>query len=585
MTRSTPKLLIALTVALIVCGLTLTSNAQQIQSASEQSGFAEYTSHEDMLDFMQKIQASSTEMLLSDFGKTIEGRIQPFAVFSRPLITQPWEALASGKPIVALVGNVHGGERTLRESLLLLTREFATPGSEANKLLDDIIVIIAPSINPDGFVRASRGNSQGVDMNRDYIKLEQPSLYNYIHNLALVWHPHVAVDGHNGGSFPYNVCYQGPSNAGADQRLTEMCDFEIFPFIDEKMIDSGYLSFYYSGGNETSWRGGGSDPRIARNYLGFTNTVGILFESPGGQDREIGAKSGAVAYKAVCQYTAAEADAIIDLVNSARNETVKMGQTATGDIPVQMEYGPQDFKVSYQIAQGRGEDRIVIDITDADLMTKPIVTKSRSRPYAYILEPRAHKAIDMLKRHRILVEVLTEDVELDIEAYQATGISRRPEYDHPAAVTLTVADETLKRTQTFPKGSFVIRTGQTMGRVVAHMLEPETNDNVIRWNAMDAILPRVPNTDQTAAQTAARGQRAAGQRAAGQRAAGQRGQRQQQVITEQRAGQRAAGQQRAGQRAAGMPQRGGQRGGAREPIVPIFKLMTPKELPTMILKY
>ncbi|MCP4708190.1 MAG: hypothetical protein GY869_06170 [Planctomycetes bacterium] len=565
MTRSIPKLLIALTVALIVCGLTLTANAQQIQSASEQSGFQEYTSHEDMLDFMQKIQASSTEMLLSDFGKTIEGRIQPYAVFSRPLITQPWEALASGKPIVALVANVHGGERTLRESLLLLTREFATPGTEANNLLDDIIVIVAPSINIDGFVRGSRGNAQGIDMNRDYIKLEQPALYNYVHNIVHLWHPHVAVDGHNGGSFPYNVTYQGPSNASPDQRLTEMCDYEIFPFMDEKMEDAGYLSFYYSGGNETRWNGGGSDPRIGRNYLGLTNTVGILFESPGGQDREIGAKSGHVAYKSICQYTADQADAIVNLVNSARSETVKMGQNAEGDIPVQMEYAAQDFKVSYQIAQGRGEDRILIDVTDADLMTKPVTTKSRPRPYAYILEPRAHKAIDMLKRHRILVEVLTEEVELDIEAYEAVSISRRSEYDHPAAVTIALKDDTVKRSQTFPAGSFVVRTGQVMGRVVAHMLEPETNDNVIRWNTMDAILPRVPTPEQLAQQAEQQTEQQAGQRG------------------QQRAGQRAG--QHAGQR-AGMPQRGGQRGGAaRQAIVPIFKIMTPKELPTMILKY
>jgi hypothetical protein len=29
-----------------------------------------------------------------------------------------------------------------------------------------------------------------------------------------------------------------------------------------------------------------------------------------------------------------------------------------------------------------------------------------------------------------------------------------------------------------------------LGRVVAHMLEPETDDNVIYWNTMDAWLPR-----------------------------------------------------------------------------------------------
>jgi hypothetical protein len=48
--------------------------------------------------------------------------------------------------------------------------------------------------------------------------------------------------------------------------------------------------------------------------------------------------------------------------------------------------------------------------------------------------------------------------------------------------------EAITKTVTFPKGSFVIQTGQVMGRVVAHMLEPETNDNIFRWNTMDYAI-------------------------------------------------------------------------------------------------
>lgn len=33
-------------------------------------------------------------------------------------------------------------------------------------------------------------------------------------------------------------------------------------------------------------------------------------------------------------------------------------------------------------------------------------------------------------------------------------------------------------------------TAQFLGRLVTHMLEPETDDNVVYWNTMDAWLPR-----------------------------------------------------------------------------------------------
>jgi hypothetical protein len=44
--------------------------------------------------------------------------------------------------------------------------------------------------------------------------------------------------------------------------------------------------------------------------------------------------------------------------------------------------------------------------------------------------------------------------------------------------------------QNFPKGTYIIPTAQFLGRLAAHMLEPETDDNVVYWNTMDAWIPR-----------------------------------------------------------------------------------------------
>jgi hypothetical protein len=530
--------------------------AQTLRTAAEDTAFQRHTTYDEMMSYLVRVRATSTDMYLSQYGESRQGRKLPFAVFSRPAVTQPWEATALGRPIVLLNANVHGGERTLRESLLILVRELATRGTPENALLDEMVVLVAPQINPDGFhtgQRGSRGNEWGIDLNRDYVKLEHPEIAHYVRNVINTWHPHVVVDGHNGCAAPYNICYQGPSHASPDQRITQLADSEIFTNIDTNMKANGFKSWYYQGGNERRWTTGGFEARIGRNYGGFINSIGILFESPGGQtsgnvtpggqNLETGTKAGLVAFKSVLNYVRQNRDKVLATVSRARMETIAMGERAEGEVVVQMRYGPEDRRVTYDIAQGQGEQRRFVTITSDSLMKKPIPTRTRPRPYAYILPRDAVDAVAMLRRHNITVEMLADTARLDVAAYTVADVSHAPVYNHAATTRITVG-EVVNTQRAFPRGTYVVRTGQVLGRLVAHMLEPETEDNVIYWNTMDAWIPRP--RPATVAQASPRGG------------------------------------------GAGDPDDdppGGQRGGQQgPPLVPIFKLLTPRPLPTRIVE-
>ncbi len=467
------------------------------KTAFELSGHQTNTNHLEMWEYMEALSAASMDMRLGSYGKTWEGRELPFAVFSKPLVSEPWEAWALGRPIVLLSANVHGGERTFREGLLILMRDFATPGTAANELLDRVTVLAAPQVNPDGYEaseRGSRGNAWGIDLNRDYVKLEQPALANYVTNLMGAWRPHMFVDSHNGGSRPYNLCYQCNSHYDPAQEITLLCDQEIFPSIDAKMATEGKRSWYYSGGNEESWRGGGFQARIARNYGGFINSVGILFEAPG-QEREEGARAGYLGNLAVVEYAVNNSEKLLNLVDAARMETIALGAEPRGEIAVQMEYGPEDYTVDYTIIQGGGRNAPpgtpidTIEVTGAQLMKKPIATKVRPRPFAYILPRDAVDAVAMLKRHGITVEVFTEPDSLTVDAYTVAGVTYERAYNHAAATVVEVG-EVVTLEQAFPVGTYLVPTAQFLGRLAAHMLEPESDDNVVYWNTMDAWIPR-----------------------------------------------------------------------------------------------
>jgi hypothetical protein len=174
-------------------------------------------------------------------------------------------------------------------------------------------------------------------------------------------------------------------------------------------------------------------------------------------------------------------------VNRARRETLAMA--GQGDVAVQMEYGAQDRRVNYELGVGTGADRRAVPVRNAQLMSKPVATKTRARPYAYILPRDAVDAVAMLQRHGITVEQLQDSARIEVQAYTVADVAHAPEYNHAATTRVTVGD-VITTTRTFPRGTYIVPTGQVLGRVVAHMLEPETDDNVIYWNTMDAWLPR-----------------------------------------------------------------------------------------------
>ncbi len=547
--RTVMTAMVAVVCALVAAPGAQTQSVADLRTQAETSKFTEYTTYANMMKYLEDLQARSLEMRLGTYGETHSARALPYAIYSRPTVTQPWEAWALGKPVIVLAAGVHGGERTLRESVLILMRELADRNSEANRHLDDLVIIVVPQINPDGFSaepNPTRGNLWGLDLNRDYMKLEQPEIQGYVQNILLKWQPYLFIDGHNGGAFPYNLNYQCGSHSAHDMRITQLCDKSIFPAIDKRLEAEQFRSWYYQGGNAEQWNVGGTEPRIGRNYGAFANSVGILFESPGGQPMETGVKAGILGYKAVVEWSRANRTALRETVDRARRETIALGEKPGDIVPIEVRYEAEDELVNYLIGEGQGENRKIVEVKGAKLMKKPVPVISRPRPYAYVLPREATEAVALLRRHNITVEQLTTASSLNIAAYTVAGVTYSQQYNHAAAATIQVG-EVLNLTRTFPAGSYVVRTAQMQGRVAVHLLEPESTDSVIYWNRMDAWLSRP-------------GARAAGPAdddAPPQAAAGGRG-----------------------GRGAGAGRGGGQ--AATPPLVPIFKVMAPTAMPLRI---
>jgi len=146
----------------------------------------------------------------ADRYSSLQGRIEALngsrfarvAEIGRSVQDRPIYAVAMVKSLspdetrILILCGQHGGERSATYGMLGLAEELAnTDNPRLRALLDRLVVVLVPVVNPDGFMSSHRLNSAGADLNRDWISASQPETQAV---LALVKQirPQVVLDLH-----------------------------------------------------------------------------------------------------------------------------------------------------------------------------------------------------------------------------------------------------------------------------------------------------------------------------------------------------------------------------------------------------
>jgi len=120
--------------------------------------------------------------------------------------TTPGEAaaLATETPeILWIAGNVHGGEESGTDASLQVLYDLAArTDCAATQILDEAVVVIMPTQNPDGREAETRRNSYDFDMNRDWFARTQPETDGKL-EVIREYPPVLFIDAHEMGSKTY----------------------------------------------------------------------------------------------------------------------------------------------------------------------------------------------------------------------------------------------------------------------------------------------------------------------------------------------------------------------------------------------
>ena len=270
-----------------------------LATAAEASNHERTSTSAEVVAFLERCDAASPRLLRGSLATTSQGRDVPYVLVAEPPLPSPAVAAGSGRLPVLVFANIHGGEVEGKEAVQALLREFA--GGAHGELLERLVLLFVPNLNPDGndaIDRSNRpdqngpvegvgqrANGQGLDLNRDYMKLASPEIRGLVAAVRAI-DAALVVDLHTtDGSFHgYELTYAAPLHPATDPALLRFGQAEFLPALRDAMQERGFATYDYGDfadarSPEKGWWTFDCRPRFGTNYFGLQNRLTLLSEA------------------------------------------------------------------------------------------------------------------------------------------------------------------------------------------------------------------------------------------------------------------------------------------------------------------
>lgn len=156
----------------VLISLSTCFHASDTERSIDTSSYHDYAS---LVNFLQRMNQQYPDITqLHDLGQTLANRsILALQITDDVAITEP------GEPMFKYVGNMHGNEAVGREMLIFLIEYLLQnygKNDRITKIINETNIFIVPTMNPDGFEKATvgecegigRGNDDDIDLNRNF---------------------------------------------------------------------------------------------------------------------------------------------------------------------------------------------------------------------------------------------------------------------------------------------------------------------------------------------------------------------------------------------------------------------------------
>jgi hypothetical protein len=508
--------------------------AEILKTPAEETGYTRYTQNEDIARFLSSLDFLSREVNVRVIGKTQGVEELPPQDLFLIVITEEGAAFPEQanrrKPTIFLFASQHGNEQSPKEAALWLARDLAL--GELKPLLTKANFLIIPQANPFGNWLDGRRNEQGLDLNRDHVKLESPEV-RAIHRVFRAWMPEVTIDGHEKGDDYYRVSIGCVSNANIHPLLQQYSRNTILAEVkknleEERVTFHEYLVTEEIGfdtaagelaGKEEMTRYSTTDINDGRNSLGIYETLSFIQEGASRHDLgtlEQRTRWQYLGFRSFIEAVADHGEDIVAMVTDLRTQLFQRGElNPEGDsVHLRMMYVRDKSTPTLTIRIFERTESPILGILKADKKAGEVVTRTDLDPYpypprsevqtrviknwfpgvaptasvslpsGYIIPAGCQSVVDVLLAHGLRVGLFTADTVVDVEAYKARDVVPS-KYDYLPPEKIDVEKEQLRIVA--KKGDYFISCRQTGVNLIPCLLEAQSQYGLIRYWSFNLV--------------------------------------------------------------------------------------------------
>lgn len=484
-----------------------------MKTVYERSGGKETATYLETIEFYKALDKRYLSIRMEEIGPTDSYYPLHVVYYSADGNVNPDKWKAKNKTILLINNGIHPGEPDGVDACMMLLRDVAM-----GKVVvpDNIALAVIPIFNIGGALNRGRpsranqngpdaygfrGNSQHLDLNRDFIKLdakETRSLVKLFHRLD----PDMFIDNHvsDGADYQHIMTLLETQHNKLGGETGKLQHDTIIPEVYSDMKERGYdLVPYVNDFDNTPDKGFREFydyPRFSSGFAALFQTLAFVPETHMWKPYKQRVESTYALMLSFIKAASEHAKDIRDARRSDRDEILKR-KTFTIDWKVDTskhsEITFKGYEAVHKPSAVSGQDRLYYDRNKPYTKRIPLFdhfvgTKKVEAPKAYVIPRGFTEAIKRLKWNGVEMQEVEDDTVMKLTVYRIDKYDTMPHPYERHYMHRAVAVHAEKEKVQLYKGDYIIRTNQQAKRYLVEVLEPMAPDALFAWNFFDGIL-------------------------------------------------------------------------------------------------